>query len=250
MLAADRYIQGLAAEGRLLASAASELDPGAEIPTCPGWTVRDLVRHTAGIHRWCGENVRGQLRSLLEVEDLKDLYGKWPADEELIEFYLDELALLIKSLEEAPDDLQCATFMVCDSPKIFWCRRQMQETTVHRVDVELVSGSLTPIDPELASDGVDEMLTGFVPRRFMKLRSDDPISIRIDVTDTGRSWRLDVSNEPTIVTRDNLDDADCIAQGRAEDLFLTLWNRPGRERLHISGRSDGLDLFQERIQIR
>ncbi len=212
--------------------------------------MRDLVRHTAGIHRWCGENVRGQLRSLLEVEDLKDLFGKWPADDELVQFYRDELALLIKSLQDAPDDLQCATFIVSESPKLFWCRRQMHETTVHRVDVELAAGTLTAIDAKRATDGIDELLTGFVPRRFMKLRSDEPMSLRIDATDTGESWRLEISDEPTVVTRGTTDDADSVVQGTARDLFLTLWNRPGRERLHISGSADGLNLFQERIKIR
>ena len=35
-----------------MAAAAAVADAGAAVPTCPGWTVRDLIRHTGGVHRW------------------------------------------------------------------------------------------------------------------------------------------------------------------------------------------------------
>ena len=38
-------------------AAAAGLD--APVPTCPGWTVRDLVTHQGLIHRWATANVRG-----------------------------------------------------------------------------------------------------------------------------------------------------------------------------------------------
>lgn len=37
-------IDALRREGRLLVDAA--------VRTCPGWVVRDLVRHLGGVHRW------------------------------------------------------------------------------------------------------------------------------------------------------------------------------------------------------
>ena len=37
-------------------------------------------------------------------------------------------------------------------------RRQAHEALIHRLDAELTTGDVTPLDPELASDGVDEAL--------------------------------------------------------------------------------------------
>ena len=54
----ETYIEHLRNEGELLAETASAVDPGARVPTCPDWQVRDLVRHVGGIHRWAAANVR------------------------------------------------------------------------------------------------------------------------------------------------------------------------------------------------
>lgn len=46
------HIKYLTLEGQLLADAAEQAGPDAEVPTCPGWHVRDLLRHTGMVHRW------------------------------------------------------------------------------------------------------------------------------------------------------------------------------------------------------
>ncbi|MFF1649510.1 maleylpyruvate isomerase N-terminal domain-containing protein [Streptomyces sp. NPDC058240] len=46
------HIKSLATEGQLLATAAQEAGTGAQVPTCPDWRVRDLLRHTGMVHRW------------------------------------------------------------------------------------------------------------------------------------------------------------------------------------------------------
>ncbi|MDE3722163.1 maleylpyruvate isomerase N-terminal domain-containing protein [Nocardiopsis sp. N85] len=46
-----RHIEALTAEGRLLADAARRAGSHAPVPTCPGWTVRDLLVHTGRVHR-------------------------------------------------------------------------------------------------------------------------------------------------------------------------------------------------------
>lgn len=46
------YVEILDREGALLAEAAETAGSDAEVPTCPGWRVRDLLRHTGMVHRW------------------------------------------------------------------------------------------------------------------------------------------------------------------------------------------------------
>lgn len=80
-----RLIDALREEGNRLADTADGLPPEAAVPTCPGWTVRDLLRHLGGIHRWAGTHVREAGPALVAVDDLVDLFGGWPEDEALVD---------------------------------------------------------------------------------------------------------------------------------------------------------------------
>jgi Mycothiol maleylpyruvate isomerase N-terminal domain len=44
--------RALRREGALLADAAERAGMGAEVPACPGWRVRDLLKHLGYVHRW------------------------------------------------------------------------------------------------------------------------------------------------------------------------------------------------------
>ncbi|QBR05060.1 hypothetical protein D7Y56_03435 [Streptomyces sp. S501] len=48
----SKHLDAFGAEGLALASAARDAGPEALVPTCPGWRVRDLIRHTGMVHRW------------------------------------------------------------------------------------------------------------------------------------------------------------------------------------------------------
>lgn len=57
------HIQIVDAEGQLLAAAAEEAGVDAKVSTCPGWQVRDLLRHQGAVHRWATSYVaQGQLK--------------------------------------------------------------------------------------------------------------------------------------------------------------------------------------------
>ncbi|MEU9007352.1 maleylpyruvate isomerase N-terminal domain-containing protein, partial [Streptomyces sp. NPDC048551] len=55
------YVETLDREGRLLAEAAGRAGTEAPVPTCPGWRVSDLLRHTGAVHRWATGFVAGAL---------------------------------------------------------------------------------------------------------------------------------------------------------------------------------------------
>src|ERR1700752_1604641 len=55
------YIGALRGEGELLAAAAERAGMGAPVPSCPGWAVRDLLKHTGYVHRWATGIVAGGL---------------------------------------------------------------------------------------------------------------------------------------------------------------------------------------------
>ena len=95
------------------------------------------------------------------------------------------------ALAAAPDDLQCWTFLAAPSPRAMWARRQAHETAVHRVDAQLATGTaVTRCAPAFAADGIDELLTLFVPRRSSTLRADPPATLAVRCTDVDASWLL------------------------------------------------------------
>ena len=130
------HIEALRHEGELMAVATESAGPDAPVPTCPEWRVRDLVRHTGGVHRWATGYVAEARKELWDV-GLDDVVGTWPDDAALASWLRDGCVRLADALAAAPADLECWTFLRAPSPLAMWARRQAHETAVHRVDAEL-----------------------------------------------------------------------------------------------------------------
>ncbi|MFD4223367.1 maleylpyruvate isomerase family mycothiol-dependent enzyme [Streptomyces griseus] len=230
------HIASLSGEGRLLAAAAERAGPGASVPTCPGWQIRHLLRHTGMVHRWAAAFVT-------EGHTAYQPDGGEPALDgaELLTWFREGHDHLVRSLEEAPADLDCWTFLPAPSPLAFWSRRQLHETTVHRVDAEsALGGPLTPVPAERAVDGIDELLTGFHARPRSKVRSRKPRTLRVRAVDTEATWTVRISEDPPEAVRTAAPDApedgvDCELSGTAEGLYLTLWNRLPLAALSLRG---------------
>jgi uncharacterized protein (TIGR03083 family) len=253
-------IQTLREEGARMTAAARAMSADAPVPTCPDWVARDLIRHLGGVHRWATSTV-AEARAEPPTKSLEEIAGGWPGDEELADWFEAGYLGLVAALEAAPADLQCWTFMPAPKPLAFWARRQAHETAIHRVDAELAAGRteahLSGFAPAFAADGVDELLTCFVPRRSTGLRSESPARLGIECTDDSGAWVLSIGPDGVTTSvgatedgdRDG-DEAQCTVRGAAGDLYLALWNRGGAERLRIEGDRAVLDLFGDAVQVR
>ncbi len=135
-----------------------------------------------------------------------------------------------------------------------WARRQAHETAIHRVDAELAAGmALGPFGAAFAADGVDELLTCFVPRRSSTLASETPASLSVRCSDTDASWVLHIGPEGVTTSTGQTpagSGADCSVRGAAADLYLALWNRGGPEGLLAEGDADVLGLFLDTVHVR
>ncbi|MEU0147439.1 maleylpyruvate isomerase family mycothiol-dependent enzyme [Streptomyces sp. NPDC006288] len=217
------HLASLSADGRALASAAAQAGPDAAVPACPGWRVRDLLRHTGTVHRWATAFVVEGHRAYHPDGGEPDLDG-----DALLDWFGEGHGLLVDALGSAPADLECWTFLPGPSPLAFWARRQAHETGIHRVDAESARGGpLTPVAPALAVDGIDELLAGFHAREKSRVRSETPRTLRVHAVDTGARWTVHLSAEPPRTVRGEgpAAPADCTLSGTAEALYLTLWNR-------------------------
>ncbi len=227
------HVAALEQEGVRLAAAASDLD--ADVPPCPQWTVRDLVVHTGGVHRWAASIVRDRLAE--DPSPTEDELAK-PGERDPIEWFREGHAELVATLRDADAALQCVTFLPAPSPLAFWARRQAHETAIHRADAESARGPITPYEDAFANDGIDEMLTGFAARR-RRTSAATPHTLALRLGDDG--WLVTFAPDG-IKSVPGAEDAECTVSGTASDVYLWLWHRPAN--VQLSGEAAVADLWQ------
>ncbi|TML25945.1 MAG: maleylpyruvate isomerase family protein, partial [Actinobacteria bacterium] len=131
-------------------------DLTAPVPSCPGWTVDDLVRHVGLVYRHKVEAMRRGLPG----------EGEWPPagveGEETVALLDRGYAELTAEFAARKPDEPSGTWYEPEQTVGFWIRRMAQETVIHRVDAEQALGEpLAEIPDDLALDGVDEVLERF-----------------------------------------------------------------------------------------
>jgi len=221
-----------ASESRKLADEAERVLLSDPVPTCPDWTVRELVEHLGGVHRWATMIIsEGLLQS--PDESLFDTTFAAPADPgELLPWFQEGADRLIETLRVAPDDLRAFVFLKSAPPaRTFWARRETHETTIHRIDALAARLGRMPTTAEagistaVALDGIDELVNGFVPRRSSRLRTDEPFRTVVAPTDAPIAWTVAVSDGAAVVTEGDDQGAQSRITGTAAALYLGLWNR-------------------------
>lgn len=228
------YIDSLQHEGELLADAAQQAGEHAAVPSCPGWTTGDLVRHTSTFHRWAARIVA----ELLPGPVPQDPIPQAPTGAELLPWFRDGHGALVRTLRAADPELDCWTFLPgAPAPLTFWARRQAHETAVHRVDAELArGGELSPLDAAFAADGIDELLTGFHARPKSRVRTEHPRTLLVRPSDAAAVWTVRLSPDmPPRTQRSAAGPADCELTGPAQNLYLVLWNRLPLDTATITG---------------
>lgn len=237
------YLDHLARESAALADAAAAAGPAADVPTCPGWTVTDLLRHAAGGDNWA--------RLIVETGSREGVPSELPADaptgDALVARYRDGADALVHTLTDADPAASVWTFSPVDRTTMFWVRRRAHETTVHRVDGQTAAGAVDPLDPAFASDGIDEYLMVFAAR-FGKGLADLGGSIHLHCTDVEGEWLIVPSADGIVVTREHAK-GDVAARGRAEDLLLHLWGRRDASTLELFGDAALLERFVGAVNV-
>jgi len=243
----DDYINTLEQEGERFAAAAAERPLDTPVPTCPAWSIRDLMQHLGTVHRWATTVVAGAIPKPSAVP--QDFAGSMPADVSLHDWYRDGHAALVATLRSTDPDTACFTFLADPPPPLtFWARRQAHETSMHRLDAELATTVTTPFETELAADGIDEILTGFAPRKYTPLHSDRPTTLQVVPVDADGVWTMTISADAPATVR-AAQDADCTVRGHASDLLRALWNRADVAALTIDGDPAVLAMFRDSVKV-
>jgi uncharacterized protein (TIGR03083 family) len=253
-LTVDQFVSVVATEGEKFAAAARRGDLETPVPTCPGWNVRDLVRHLGEIHLWAAARVARRTTKLW-LDDLSELTESWPElgvfwpdDDDLIDWYLETNTNLVRALQSAPSDLEAPTFLPAPSPLAMWARRQAHEASVHRFDAENATGEATGFDPTFAADGIGELLYGFSTRDVALPIAGDR-TMHVHAEDTGTDWRLTIG-PGGISEVPGAPPADLALTGTASDLYLVLWNREADSAVSVTGDSELLGHWHGNSRVR
>jgi len=234
-----RYLEHLRAESARLAEVA-RMGLDAAVPSCPGWTVESVVRHVAQVYE-----------HKLEVLRLGALPDPWPPDfsgRETLRWYDEAREAIVDALEKAGTGLTTWTFNPRDTTSAFWYRRMTLETVVHRIDVEQAHNVVTPIDPDLALDGIDELLYPNLGGPWWEEGDTAyPIDDTVRITTAGRSWTIRADATSVDVLQGAEGDATAEVFGDPTLVYLWLWGRAGEDVIETVGDPNVVRAFRGRI---
>ena len=249
----DHYVNALRSAAARLGDDTAALADDRPVPTCPDWTVRDLLAHTGMVHRWVTGIVHGELNSRNAEEATERFDAAGRAADDASAWLVAGATDLADVLTAAPDDLQRFFFLNdAPPPKLAWARRQCHETTIHAVDGlsarlgRVPTAAEVDLDALVATDGIDELLRGFATRGSQKLVIDGPLRVAIETTDTERLWTLTLSDGPAVCDDGAGPESDARIRGTAAQVYLGLWNRG--DELTQDG-ADALGLWRDRMHI-
>jgi hypothetical protein len=125
------------------------------------------------------------------------------------------------------------------------------ETVIHRVDAELSCGQSSPIDPDLAVDGVDEVLAIFLAGDWSDEPADECQGQRIAVATGGLAWEVELLRDTINVVNVAApqDGSDAEVGGDPGAVLLWLWGRGSASRLAQGGDVSVLQLLRGRLKL-
>jgi uncharacterized protein (TIGR03083 family) len=229
-------------EGRALGEAAAA-DPTALVPAAPGWDTTELLRHIGVIHARTSVILR---TGTMERPTRENGMLPVPPDDGVSDWYRVTLAELVADLRALDDpDRPVYAFSPDHQRAGFWPRRMAQETTVHRVDAEQAVGwPVGPIEPEFAVDGIDEVLSVFVPALGARRSPGDGRTVHVHATDTDGEWLIRFDEDDVVVGTGHAK-GDAAVRGPAGELLLWLWGRLPLDRFEVFGARGAAEALRE-----
>ena len=249
------YLAAIGRESARFVECLEGADPAGQVPSCPGWTAADLLWHLTEVQMFWGIIVRGRLDDPDAAEAEK---AARPDDHDaLVALARRTTVELLDTLGATPAGTPVWTW-AADHTAGFVLRRQAHEALIHRLDAELTVGHVTPLDPPLAADGVDEAL------RIMFSNAPDWGTVTdegglgvVAAADVAMSWPVELGRfrgtspntgktyDEGLLLMPSRPDAPAMfaVAGTAADLDRWLWGRGELSELDVSGDETALEMF-------
>jgi uncharacterized protein (TIGR03083 family) len=254
-LTPQRYCQALVDQTAQLAETAGGAAVDAPVPTCPGWTLSELVEHVGQTQHWVASIVEDRVS---DPSQLPASIATLPADRDAWEARLTEGAsrLAAACADAGTDAPVWNPAGDSRSGTQFWLRRIFAETIIHRADAAATADVAYELDAELAADVITDHLAMMTSPAWAAQVPESAEALR----GNGQTLHLHASDEPSLgdagewliergpdgaTWQHGHGDADVTVSGPATSLLLVLTRRQPisaalRDGLQASG---DLDLF-------
>jgi uncharacterized protein (TIGR03083 family) len=187
----------------------------AQVPSCPGWDVAELLRHLGVVERTVTAWIRAGRRPRSTPSA--------PADGDVRAWFADGWRGLQEALDSGPPDAPAATWCPWDASLGFWRRRQAHEHLVHAIDVAQALGVAEPEVPDaVALDGVDEVL-----RLWLGTQLGRAVGGRGDVIRVvgGERWWTVGLHAHLVEVHDRPVEPEALVRAEPAVLYRWLWGR-------------------------
>ena len=238
----DALLDHLRRESRRFREVLAQCPPEVRVPSCPDWSADDLMWHLAV--------VQDSWRHVLAVRPAgpdeyqePDRPGSYAG---LLDFFDDAHGRFVEALARAEPAEEAWSWSTAPGARtVGWIlRRQTHEALIHRRDAELAADLVSPFQPALAADGVQEVLDvmyGGLPPwgtftpvpRYVEFRMPDvdaSVWVQLGTFAGTSSDGTTISGEADfhVVAEEELEpglEADAVVLGAAGDMDAWLWKR-------------------------
>lgn len=217
-----KYVDSIKRASARIADLVNEQNASTVVPSCPDWTLRELVIHLGEVHEWWAANIR-------EANPEKHWEGvrtKPASPESSVDWFRAQTAALVSAISESELGSPCWTWWEAPRTLEAVARHQVQEAEIHRWDAENAVGEPNPIPLEISVDGISEFLS--VHRS--SIEDLDLPGLRFEATDSDEAWIINPENQIESTT-----------SASASDLVLFLNGRLGLAAVGVSGSRSGLE---------
>ncbi|PRX98897.1 maleylpyruvate isomerase family mycothiol-dependent enzyme [Allonocardiopsis opalescens] len=252
----DRFCAETTAQTRELVELLGGADLSAPVPTCPGWSLADLLRHIGGNLRTVGTAVRTGRPVDDPATQVAELDGPSGTGLGALAPWLTEAADAFAAAVRAAEPAATATVWGFGDRVDGWARRAAHDIAVHRADAALAIGADYALAPELAADAVDELLDMAAAGMFPGLErlAEHGSALHLHATDTvpelRAEWLLEFGAEGFGWRRAH-QRADTAVRGPLTELLLVLYRRrpATTDRVEVIGSAPLLDAWLQRVSL-
>ncbi len=244
--ATDPVAVALTTENARLGELVHTADPATPVPTCPGWTLKQLTAHVGRGHRWAAAIVRERPEHGIDPRTVAD--GKPPADPDgMLAWFHESAALLLDAVATDGGGGPVWTFLG-PRPAAWWIRRRLHEETVHRADAALALGVPYELERGVAADGVSEWLSLLAGRRSTEGPAglDHGTTLHLHATDLDEGEWMVRGGDEAVTWEHGHGKADAAVRGPATDLLLALYRRVPADAVEVLGDGDAWRTWLER----
>ncbi|WP_433160143.1 maleylpyruvate isomerase family mycothiol-dependent enzyme [Kribbella sp. CA-247076] len=204
-------------------------DASAPVPTCPKWTLADLVEHVGATQRMVAMLVGERLS---EPSSAFARQASAPADSAQWGAWLTEgVAEAKQAFDGVTDDTPVWDPSGAEAGVPFWSRRLFGEACIHRADAASAVGQQYELAPEYAVGATEDWLDTMTSRGYWENRPDYADAMRgngqtlhVHATDAPGEWLARREADQIVLERTH-GKADLAVRGPATDLMLVLSRR-------------------------